>query len=54
MLVLMKPDATREQQRAVEAYIRSLGFVPHPIPGAQATAIGITGNKGRSIPSPSR
>ena len=52
MLVLMKPDATSEQQRAVEAYIRSLGFVPHPIPGAQQTAIGITGNKGPIDPEP--
>jgi len=52
MLVLMKPDATREQQRAVEAYIRSLGFEPHPIPGAQQTAIGITGNKGAIDPEP--
>src|SRR6266851_4996856 len=46
MLVLLKPDATTDQQRAVEAYIRSLGFVPHAIPGAMQTAIGITGNKG--------
>src|SRR5215468_1428970 len=52
MLVLMKPDATSEQQRAVEAYIRSLGFMPHPIPGAQQTAIGITGNQGPIDPEP--
>ena len=52
MLVLLKPDATAEQQKAVEAYIRSLGFVPHPIPGAMQTAIGITGNKGPIDPEP--
>ncbi len=52
MLVLLKPDATTDQQRAVEAYIRSLGFVPHAIPGAMQTAIGITGNKGPIDPEP--
>ena len=52
MLVLLKPDATTDEQRAVEAYIRSLGFVPHAIPGAMQTAIGITGNKGPIDPEP--
>src|SRR5229473_1422991 len=52
MLVLLKPDATPEQQQAVETFIRSLGFVPHPIPGAMQTAIGITGNKGPIDPEP--
>ena len=52
MLVLLKPDVTAEQQEAVEAYIRSLGFVPHPIPGSMQTAIGITGNKGPIDPEP--
>jgi len=52
MLVLLKPDATTDQQRAVEAYIRSLGFVSHAIPGAMQTAIGITGNKGPIDPEP--
>jgi 3-deoxy-7-phosphoheptulonate synthase len=31
---------------AVCAEIRALGLEPHPMPGAQRTAIGITGNKG--------
>jgi 3-deoxy-7-phosphoheptulonate synthase len=31
--------------------IRSLGLLPHAIPGAQRTAIGITGNKGALDPS---
>jgi 3-deoxy-7-phosphoheptulonate synthase len=52
VLVLLKPDATAGQQQAVEAYIRSLGFVPHAIPGAMQTAIGITGNKGPIDPEP--
>lgn len=52
MLVLLKPDATADQQKAVETYIRSLGFVPHAIPGAMQTAIGITGNKGPLDPEP--
>jgi len=46
MLVVMKNSATPEQVEAVNAKIRSLGFEPHPIPGAQRVAIGITGNKG--------
>src|SRR5690242_18955753 len=46
MLVVMKAHATEEQVRAVCDRIESLGYRPHPIPGAQRTAIGITGNKG--------
>lgn len=46
MLVLMSPRATDAQIRAVEDRIRELGFTPHVLPGAEATAIGITGNKG--------
>ena len=39
--------ASEEQVRAVWAErIESLGYRAHPIPGAQRTAIGITGNKG--------
>ncbi|MFT3913945.1 MAG: 3-deoxy-7-phosphoheptulonate synthase [Anaeromyxobacteraceae bacterium] len=50
MLVVMKNSATPEQVEAVNARIRSLGFEPHPIPGAQRVAIGITGNKGAVDP----
>ena len=50
MLVVMKNSATPEQVEAVNAKIRSLGFEPHPIPGAQRVAIGITGNKGAVDP----
>jgi 3-deoxy-7-phosphoheptulonate synthase len=54
VLIVLKPDATPEQQREVEAQIRSLGFHPHAIPGAVRTAIGITGNKGSVDPEPFR
>lgn len=47
MLVVMKPQATPEQIQAVCDQIQQLGFRPHPLPGAQRTAIGITGNQGQ-------
>ncbi|MEX0602007.1 MAG: 3-deoxy-7-phosphoheptulonate synthase, partial [Bacteroidota bacterium] len=34
----------------VKEKVRSLGLVPHEIPGVQRTAVGITGNKGRVDP----
>jgi 3-deoxy-7-phosphoheptulonate synthase len=46
MLVVMKAQATQEQIQAVCDYIEQLGFRAHPLPGAQRTAIGITGNQG--------
>jgi len=46
MLVVMQAHATEEQVRAVCEKIESLGYRPHAIPGAQRTAIGITGNQG--------
>jgi 3-deoxy-7-phosphoheptulonate synthase len=46
MLVVMKAQATPEQIQAVCEHIEQLGFRAHPLPGAQRTAIGITGNKG--------
>jgi 3-deoxy-7-phosphoheptulonate synthase len=46
MLVVMQAHATEEQVRAVCNKIESLGYRAHSIPGAQRTAIGITGNKG--------
>jgi 3-deoxy-7-phosphoheptulonate synthase len=42
----MRKDATAEQIRGVEEAIEARGFKAHPIPGAQRTAIGITGNRG--------
>jgi len=46
MLVVMSALATEAQVRAVCEKIESVGLRPHAIPGAQRTAIGITGNQG--------
>ncbi len=46
MLVVMKAQATPEQVKAVCDHIEQLGFRAHSLPGAQRTAIGITGNQG--------
>jgi len=46
MLVVMKAQATEEQVRAVCEKIEAHGLRAHSIPGAQRTAIGITGNRG--------
>ncbi len=51
MLVVMRQNATPADVEAVVEKIRSLGLSPHAIPGAQRTAIGITGNKGGLGPS---
>ncbi|MHB8302456.1 MAG: 3-deoxy-7-phosphoheptulonate synthase [Acidobacteriaceae bacterium] len=50
MLIVMKKQASAEEVRAVCDHIESLGFRPHPLPGAQRTAIGITGNQGAISP----
>jgi 3-deoxy-7-phosphoheptulonate synthase len=46
MLVVMQANATEEQVRNVCQKIESMGYRAHSIPGAQRTAIGITGNRG--------
>src|SRR5262245_48350123 len=46
MLVVMAHGATQEQVDRVCNVISSMGFKPHPMPGANRTAIGITGNPG--------
>jgi 3-deoxy-7-phosphoheptulonate synthase len=46
MLVVMQTHATEDQVCAVCRKIESLGYRPHAIPGAERTAIGITGNQG--------
>jgi len=46
MLVVMKAQATPEEIQAVCDHIEQMGFRAHPLPGAQRTAIGITGNPG--------
>src|ERR1017187_9500388 len=46
MLIVMDAAATAEQVRRVVETVESLGLSAHQIPGAQRTAIGITGNRG--------
>lgn len=46
MLIVMKPQASEEDIRRVCQRIETLGYRAHAMPGAQRTAIGITGNKG--------
>jgi 3-deoxy-7-phosphoheptulonate synthase len=46
MLVVMDAAASAEDVRRVVEAIEGLGLQAHPIPGAQRTAIGITGNRG--------
>src|ERR1700674_3475541 len=50
MLGVMQAHATEEQVRAVCEKIESLGYNPHPVPGAGRTAVCITGNKGEVEP----
>jgi 3-deoxy-7-phosphoheptulonate synthase len=47
----MKPQAREEDVRRVCEKIESMGFRAHPMPGAQRTAIGITGNPGPIEPA---
>jgi len=51
MLIVMEAHATEEQINGVVRVIEEMGFKAHPIPGAQRTAIGITGNRGPIDPS---
>jgi 3-deoxy-7-phosphoheptulonate synthase len=46
VLVVMRKDATADHIRGVVEAVEARGFKAHPIPGAQRTAIGVTGNKG--------
>ncbi|HEX4594950.1 MAG TPA: 3-deoxy-7-phosphoheptulonate synthase [Bryobacteraceae bacterium] len=46
MLVVMRAHASDAEIAAVCEKIQSLGFRPHVMPGAERTAIGITGNHG--------
>ncbi len=46
MLIVMKQTATADEMDAVCERIASMGFEPHPMPGATRTAIGVTGNQG--------
>jgi len=46
VLIVMDSAASAEDVRRVVETIRNLGLQAHAIPGAQRTAIGITGNRG--------
>jgi 3-deoxy-7-phosphoheptulonate synthase len=46
MLIVMDSTATAEDVRRVVEAVENAGLQAHPIPGAQRTAIGITGNRG--------
>lgn len=46
MLVVMKREATQKEVAEVVKAIQEMGLMPHPLPGATRTAIGITGNTG--------
>ncbi len=50
MLVVMKAQATEDEIRSVCQKIEELGYRAHSMPGAQRTAIGITGNRGEVEP----
>lgn len=47
MLIVMRAQATAEEIERVCRSIESMGLKAHPIPGAERTAIGITGNHGQ-------
>jgi 3-deoxy-7-phosphoheptulonate synthase len=51
VLIVMKPQARAEDVQRVCEKIESLGFRAHPMPGAQRTAIGVTGNPGPIEPA---
>src|SRR6202171_6795015 len=46
MLIVMEAAATADDVRRVVEIVQGMGLNAHPIPGAQRTAIGITGNRG--------
>jgi len=46
MLIVMKADATEQDVAEVVRVVTELGLRAHPLPGANRTAIGITGNNG--------
>ena len=50
MLIVMDSAATAEDVARVVSTVESLGLQAHAIPGAQRTAIGITGNRGAIEP----
>jgi 3-deoxy-7-phosphoheptulonate synthase len=51
MLVVMEAGARPEQIEAVVRHIEKLGLKAHPIPGANRTAIGVTGTQSSKSPA---
>lgn len=47
MLVVMETTATDQMVAKVCLVIESMGLMAHPIPGAQRTVVGVTGNKSK-------
>jgi len=52
MLIVMRKSATHEQIDRVLEAARAKGLTPVSIPGAQRTAVGLTGNQGAIDPLP--
>lgn len=52
MLIVMTPDATEADIQRVITKVESFGLKAHPLPGANRTAIGITGNTGAIATDP--
>ena len=52
MLIVMRRAATQEQIHRVLEVAKAEGLTPVPIPGAQRTAVGLTGNQGAIDPLP--
>jgi 3-deoxy-7-phosphoheptulonate synthase len=46
MLIVMKADATEKDVAQVVSVVTELGYRAHPLPGANRTAIAVTGNQG--------
>ncbi|MDX2033580.1 MAG: 3-deoxy-7-phosphoheptulonate synthase, partial [Blastocatellia bacterium] len=52
MLIVMTSDATEADIERVVKGVESAGYRAHPMPGANRTAIGVTGNDGPIDPAP--
>ncbi|MGH7489697.1 MAG: 3-deoxy-7-phosphoheptulonate synthase, partial [bacterium] len=50
MLVVMESGSRQDQIEAVVRHIERMGLKAHAIPGANRTAIGITGTQGKADP----
>ncbi len=50
MLIVMTPEAQEDDIQKVAERVRSLGYEAKVLPGAQRTAVAVTGNQG-SVPA---